>query len=167
MGSSYSAISTPGVTPGEELSHMDPQPYTPALSARSGHDAVAEGIRREALRLVERESMIMPFETKSGWVHMLKHLAPDVVYLVDSLTGDKGEFVEQVKGWVGQVVIIVGGEGHAGLADTEDEREETATIRKREKWWEHSDMVGLGKGVEIVDAGRLGEDWGKRVAGRE
>jgi hypothetical protein len=35
------------------------------------------------------------------------------------------------------------------------------------KWWESTDMVGLGKGVEVVDGTRLTDDYERRVGGRE
>jgi len=38
--------------------------------------------------------------------------------------------------------------------------------RKSAKWYEESAFVGLGKEVEVVDAGRVGEDWARRVGGR-
>ena len=39
--------------------------------------------------------------------------------------------------------------------------------RKREReWWADSEFVGLGRGVEVVDVRRVGEDWGRRVGGR-
>jgi hypothetical protein len=101
---------------------------------------------------------------------MLKHLAPDVVYVVDSLTGDQGENVEAVKGWVGQVLVVTGGDGSGlgGLIDTEDEGEGGGERRKASaRWWQESAMVGLGKGVEVVDGVRLAEDWDRRVVGRD
>jgi len=58
-------------------------------------------------------------------------------------------------------VLVVGDRGTGGLADTETEGEEGG-----EEWWEKSGLVGLGKEVEVVDAGRVGEDWGRRVVGR-
>jgi hypothetical protein len=104
---------------------------------------------------------------------MLKHLAPDVVYVVDSLTGANGENVEAVKGWVGQILIVAGGDGSGlgGLIDTEDEGETGSANERRKtgaaRWWQNSAMVGLGKGVEVVDGVRLAEDWDRRVVGRD
>ena len=34
-------------------------------------------------------------------------------------------------------------------------------------WWQSGDIVGLGKGVEVVDGVRVGEDFERRVVGRE
>jgi len=101
---------------------------------------------------------------------MLKHVAPDLVYVVDSLSGVNGANIDAVRRGVGQVVIVVGGEGTGlgGLIDTEDEGEEKgAGAGRTERWWENSDMIGLGKGVEIVDGAKLTEDFERRVAGRE
>ena len=60
---------------------------------------------------------------------------------------------------------MAGDEGHGGLADTETETEDEGG--REGKWYEDSAFVGLGKEVEVVDAGRVGEDWGRRVGGRE
>ncbi|KAK3045208.1 hypothetical protein LTS18_014322, partial [Coniosporium uncinatum] len=126
-----------------------------------------DSVYGQARRLVERQSQMMPFATSSGFTHMLKHLAPDYVYVSESLSGGSGENITAVKGWVGQIVVVVGADGGAlgGLVDTEDEsygREE-----KGEKWWQNAEMVGLGKGVEIVDSAKVGEDFDRRVGGRD
>ncbi|KAH7109852.1 hypothetical protein B0J11DRAFT_234320 [Dendryphion nanum] len=179
LGSSYSAISTPAHTPGEELKSIDPQPedhtiYTPALSARSSDNVLWNTLHARALRLVENPAMVMPFTTPNGHVHMLKHISPDLVYIVDALSGPKGTNVEDIKRWVGQTVVVVGGDGTGlgGLVDTDDEG--PATNSKSEhshlhggRWYENTDIVGLGKGVEIVDASRLTDDFERRVGGRE
>lgn len=103
---------------------------------------------------------------------MLRHLSPSLVYLSDTpvLSGQGGANVAQLRGWVGQTVVVVGDEGHGGLADTETEDEagrQGFESRKEEEWWQSSGMVGLGKGVEVVDAERVGDDWSRRVGGRE
>lgn len=104
---------------------------------------------------------------------MLKHLAPDVVYVIDSLSGNNGENIEAVKGWVGQILIVAGGDGSGlgGLIDTEDESESRVVDKRKQRsapqWWQDSPMVGLGKGVEVVDGVRLAEDWERRVVGRD
>lgn len=118
--------------------------------------------------------MVMPFTTPTGFVHMLKHIGPDLAYVVDALSGTGGANIEDIKRWVGQTVVIVGsdGTGLGGLVDTDDEgsvskgKSEHSHLRG-EKWWESADMVGLGKGVEVVDASRLTEDFERRAGGRE
>ncbi|TKA74592.1 hypothetical protein B0A49_03659 [Cryomyces minteri] len=160
---STSALSTTTPTPSSE--HSPPTPLYTALHA-------------QALTLVDLASMILPFTTRTSYIHILRHLAPSVVYLTDSLATPAA--VESVKGWVGQVVLVVGDRGGTGgLVDTEDEREEEGHGGEgREKdegegegegrrWWEDSELVGLGKGVEIVDIGRVGDDWARRVGERE
>jgi len=175
LGSSYSAISTPAQTPGEELANVDPKPeehtvYTPALSARSSDNVLWNTLHAQALRLVESPSMVMPFTTPSGHIHMLRHISPDLVYMVEALSGTDGANVEEIRRWVGQTVVVVGsdGTGLGGLIDTDDEgpvskKSEHAT----KKWWENTDMIGLGKGVDIVDAARFTEDFERRAGGRE
>ncbi|KAJ4410148.1 hypothetical protein N0V91_002157 [Didymella pomorum] len=176
LGSSYSAISTPARTPGEELTSIDPQPdhqvYTPALSARSSDTLLWNTLHSQALRLVENQAMVMPFSTPSGFVHMLRHLGPELVYVVDALSGVEGRNVEDVKRWVGQTVVVVGsdGTGLGGLVDTDDEvprGKGKGSEHHERKWWESADMVGLGKGVEVVDASRFEDDFERRVGGRE
>ncbi|KAF2183664.1 hypothetical protein K469DRAFT_751390 [Zopfia rhizophila CBS 207.26] len=176
LGSSYSAISTPAQTPGEELTSIVPHPedtiYTPALSARSSDNVLWNTLHAQALRLVEDPAMVMPFTTPTGHVHMLKHLGPDLVYMVDALSGTNGTNVEDIKRWVGQTVVIIGsdGTGLGGLVDTDDEGPASKSKSEHglgERWWENADMVGLGKGVEVVDAVRIREDLERRVGGRE
>ncbi|KAF2797152.1 hypothetical protein K505DRAFT_405939 [Melanomma pulvis-pyrius CBS 109.77] len=177
LGSSYSAISTPAHTPGDELKTLEPHPeetiYTPALSARSSDNVLWNTLHAQALRLVENPAMVMPFTTPTGHVHMLKHLGPDLVYIVDALSGNNGTNVEEIKRWVGQTIVVVGsdGTGLGGLVDTDDEgpvsKSKSEHAGHGERWWESADMVGLGKGVEIVDASRLEDDFERRVGGRE
>lgn len=179
LGSSYSAISTPAHTPGEELKSIDPQPedatiYTPALSARSSDNVLWNTLHARALRLVENPAMVMPFTTPNGHVHMLKHISPDLVYVVDALSGPNGANIEDIRRWVGQTIVVAGsdGTGLGGLVDTDDEgparnpKSEHSHLHG-DKWYEKTDMVGLGKGVEIVDASRLTDDFERRVGGRE
>ena len=100
---------------------------------------------------------------------ILRHLAPNLVYVSDTLAGDEGANLAQLRGWVGNTVLVAGDQGTGGLADTETETEDERDgkeRRKEAKWYERSDLVGLGKGVEVVDAARVGEDWAKRVGGR-
>lgn len=148
--------------------------HTPALSARDveASQALYERLKHEAETLVSRPTMAMPFATPTGCVHMLRHLRPDTVYIAEALGGYRGEVVEQIKGWVGQVVVVVGsdGGGMGGLVDTEDELsgvEGKARKETQQKWWQDSGMVGLGKGVEVADGVRVGEDFERRVIGRE
>ncbi|KAG9187245.1 hypothetical protein G6011_05116 [Alternaria panax] len=172
LGDSYSAISTPARTPGEELSSIEPVVYTPAPSTRGSDNTLWNTLHSQALRLVEDPAMVMPFNTTTGFVHMLRHLAPELVYVVDALSGVNGQNIEDVRKWVGQTIVVVGGDGTGlgGLVDTDDEspmrkdKESEHTVR----WWQvRSDMIGLGKGVEVVDASRLEDDYERRVGGRE
>lgn len=172
LSSSYSAINTPLQTPGEELASISPRADA-STSPSSPHSRLFDALCGQAQALVEKPSMILPFTTPTGFVHILRHLAPSLVYLADTpaLSGNEGENVAQLRGWVGQTVLVVGDEGgHGGLVDTETETEDEGLRRestKERQWWEGSDMVGLGKGVEVVDAGRVGDDWGRRASSKE
>ncbi|KAI9779545.1 MAG: hypothetical protein M1839_007353 [Geoglossum umbratile] len=168
-------------TPGEELEKplvsLDPKPVasessgmgtprTPGMSVQ-GLPAF-KNLYKQALSLVEKSTMVLPFTTPSGHVHIIRHLAPEVVYLQESLSGDNGDVVTQISSWVGQVVVVVGAEGgHGGLVDSEDEMHQEGKEKKTDKWWEQAERVGLGKGVEVVEGLHVGEHWGRRIAGKD
>ncbi len=180
MTSSFSNIAHDDArTPGDELDRMlasvDPEPISgPSGSGLQGpntldHSSASPSFRAvyaHARSLVEKETMVLPFTTPSGHIHMLRHLAPEMVYIQESLTGHDGNMITHISGWVGQVIVVVGTEGgHGGLVDSEDEGAQgTEQINK---WWEKDDRVGLGKGIDIVDGMRIEEDWRRRVSGRE
>ena len=106
----------------------------------------------------------MPFTAPSSFIQMLRQLSPQTVYLQANLAGHRGEYLDAMKSWVGQVVIVVGDEsGHGGLVDSEDERGDAT----QDKWWLEDSRIGLGKGVEVVEGLRIGEDWGRRIKGHD
>ncbi|GAB7333953.1 hypothetical protein MBLNU13_g06061t1 [Cladosporium sp. NU13] len=156
LGSSYSQISTPVATPGSELQSISPR----IAPSETSYPKSFNTLYQQALTLVSHSSRILPFTTQAGYVQILKHLAPQLVYVTENLSGTDGESVAQLRGWVGRTIVVAG----EGLADTETEDE---GVRESRRWYERSSMVGLGKEVEVVDAARVGEDWGKRVGGRE
>ena len=164
--SSYSNIGHEDLqTPAEEvdrpLSTVDPQPIS-----GSGL-SMFNTLYMQAQALVEKETMIMPFTTPTGYVQLLRHIAPEVVYVPATHSGSGGEAVKHISGWVGQVVLIVGDEtGHGGLVDSEDERGALGED-KRDQWWQNDPKIGLGKGIEVVEGLRVGEDWRRRVRGHD
>jgi hypothetical protein len=110
--------------------------------------------------------MVLPFTTPTGHVHILRHLAPEIIYLQSSLAGDNGEIITHLQTWLRQdVVLVVGAEGgHGGLADSESEAEPE---KRTNHWWEMEERVGRGRGVVVVEGLRVGDDWARRVEGRE
>lgn len=117
--------------------------------------------------MVDNDTMIMPFTTSTGHVHLLRHLAPEIVYLQETLSGAGGDALSQISNWVGRIVLVVGDEsGHGGLVDSEDERGHPSH-EDRDRWWQDDPRIGLGKGVEVVDGLRLGDDWRRRVRGHD
>ncbi|TVY55126.1 hypothetical protein LSUE1_G009375, partial [Lachnellula suecica] len=104
----------------------------------------------QALSLVEKETMVIPFTTETGHAHILRHLAPEIVYLQSSLAGSNGEIITHLQSWLRQdVVLVVGAEGgHGGLADSESEAEPE---KKESHWWEKEERVGRGRGVVVVE----------------
>lgn len=105
------------------------------------------------------------FSTATGYVHLVRHLSPDIVYVQESLTGKQGDAVQHISGWVRQVVVVVGDEGgRGGLIDSEDE---SVLAEKGEKWWQKEGMTGIGKRIDVVDVHRTGEDWRRRVSGHD
>lgn len=125
-------------------------------------------IYNEALGLVEKETMVLPFTTPTGHIQMLRHLAPDFVYLQESLAGENGSAITHLQSWLREdVVLIVGADGgHGGLADSESEAESQVS-RSKEQWWEREDRVGLGRGVVVVEGNRVGDYWARKVLGVE
>lgn len=127
--------------------------------------ALYNALATQAAALVSHPTQIMPFTSSNSHVHMLRHIGPNLVYMQESLCGDNGEMVQQIEGWIGQCVVVVGAEG-AGLVDTETEDEGNKDKKRQAKWWMDEKRVGLGKGVEVVEGTRFGEDWAKRVESR-
>ena len=106
----------------------------------------------------------MPFTTSTAFLQMVRQLSPDTVYLQSSLAGPRGENLDSLKNWVGQIVLVVGDEsGHGGLVASEDERSD----EMQTKWWLDDSRIGLGKGIEVVEGLRIGEDWGRRIKGHD
>jgi len=165
--SSFSNIDQEDVhTPGEEVEKplSSPNPH-PSSSSSSSH--LFNALYTQAQTLVEKETMILPFTTTTGHVHLLRHLGPEIVYVQERLSGTNGDAVTHISGWVGQVIVVVGDEGgHGGLVDSEDDAGHSGN-EDREKWWEKDSRIGLGKGIEVVEGLRVGEDWRRRVGGHD
>lgn len=155
MGSSYSNI---GHEDAQSRGEASPDIDAPARSK------MFNTLFTQARDIVEHETMIMPFTTPTGHVHILRDLAPEIVYLQATLAGDRGDALSQIKNWVGQIVLVVGDEsGHGGLVDSEDEQ----GVGSKEKWWLDDPRIGLGKGIEVVEGLRIGEDWRRRCGGHD
>ncbi|KAK1086750.1 hypothetical protein LTR48_003242 [Friedmanniomyces endolithicus] len=159
------------------LTQQPPQTLSPSPLPANNFDA----LYTQALSLVSHPSQILCFTTPTSYTSLLRHLAPNLAYVSDLLAGEEGATIANLRGWVGSAVVVVGDDGTGGLAETETDEMETENEaevggggvgRKRrergEKWYERSGgIVGLGKGVEVVDVARVGDDWVKRVGGRE
>ncbi|KAL8945941.1 MAG: hypothetical protein Q9222_007593 [Ikaeria aurantiellina] len=161
--SSYSNIGT-------EEAHEADKPLAsiePVPEGSPSRSKMFDTLYKEAQSMVDNDTIIMPFTTPAGHVHLLRHLAPEIVYLQETLSGTRGDILPQIANWVGRVVLVVGDEsGHGGLVDSEDERGHPSH-QARERWWEDDPRIGLGKGVEVVDGLRLGDDWRRRVVGHD
>jgi hypothetical protein len=133
---------------------------------KSNADPAFNAVYSQALTLVEKESMILPFTTENGHVHILHHLQPEVIYLQESLSGQDGAYITRLQSWLRyDVILVVGADGgHGGLADSESEAERAEKV---EKWWQREDRVGRGRGVVVVDSLRVSDDWARRVQGKE
>ncbi|KAK3644148.1 hypothetical protein LTR56_004156 [Elasticomyces elasticus] len=177
LGSSYSQVNTStntpqAVTPSEEL-----QSISPKIDAEPDFKSPGQqfdALYTQALSLVDHPSKILCFTTASGYTSLLRHLAPQLAYVSDLLAGEEGRVIAKLRGWVGSAVLVVGDDGTGGLAADSDETEDDGMGaggrvkgRREEQWYERSGLVGLGKGLEVVDVARVGDDWGKRVGGRE
>ncbi|KAH8678215.1 hypothetical protein BX600DRAFT_507179 [Xylariales sp. PMI_506] len=158
LSSSFSNISHNQVpAPGEEAK---------SPLSKTGADPAFNAVYSQALTLVEKETMVMPFTTANGHVHILRHLQPEIVYLQESLAGDSGGYITQLQTWLRyDVILVVGADGgHGGLADSESEAERPGKV---EKWWQREERVGRGRGVVVVDSLRVTDDWARRVQGVE
>ncbi len=146
-----------------------PQYYPDIANIRSASPSpIFNAIYAQALALVEKETMVLPFTTPTGHVHILRHLGPDIVYLQESLAGDNGEVITHLQTWLRQdVVLVVGANGgHGGLADSDSEVG-PSNEKKEEHWWEREDRVGRGRGVVVVEGLRVGDDWARRIENKE
>ncbi|KAL5615309.1 hypothetical protein BROUX41_005358 [Berkeleyomyces rouxiae] len=148
------------------IAHEQAQPSEAGspLIRPSSNVAVYNSIYSQALNLVENDAMVLNFTTPSGHMHLLRSLNPEIVYLQESLSGDKGCYITQIQSWYRyDVIVVVGAEGGSGgIADSESEAEREAKVIKP-KWWQNPDRVARGKGIVIVDGPRLEDDWLKRL----
>lgn len=130
-------------------------------------NAAFNKVYSQAVDLVEKEVNVLPFTTPSGYIHILHHLKPEIVYLQESLSGDNGSHVQKLQTWLRyDVILVVGAEsGHGGLADSETEAERSG--EDGSGWWQRDDRVGRGRGVVVVDGMRVSDDWSRRVQGNE
>ncbi|KAI0388804.1 hypothetical protein F5Y17DRAFT_451563 [Xylariaceae sp. FL0594] len=159
LSSSFSNISyNQTQTPGDESK-------SPILTANSVNPAF-NAVYTQAVTLVEKETMVMPFTKQGDYIYMLRHLEPEIIYLQESLAGENGGLVTQLQSWLRHdIILVVGADGgHGGLADSESEAEHS---EKREVWWQKEERVGRGRGVIVVDSLRVGDDWSRRVQGNE
>lgn len=164
IASSYSNIGPEEVNASGELVGGDLKNVEPRQDDDfDGTSPFFRTLYSQAQALVEKESMIMPFSTATGYVHLVRHLAPELVYVQESLTGKAGDAVQHISGWVRQVIVVVGDEGgRGGLIDSDDE---SALADKGEKWWQKEGTTGIGKRIDVVDVLRVGDDWRRRVNG--
>jgi hypothetical protein len=168
VDSSYSNIApeeAAGATDasGNELTTVEPRTAADELESAG---RLFKTLYTQAQALVDKESMIMPYSTPNGHVHILRHLSPDIVYVQESLSGNEGDSVKQLSNWVRHVVVVVGDEGgRGGLIDSEDES--ALAGEHREKWWQKEGVTGIGKHIDIVDSLKTGDDWRRRVSGHD
>ncbi|KAI1975358.1 hypothetical protein LOZ53_003910 [Ophidiomyces ophidiicola] len=166
VASSYSNISpgeatNTGSAESAFLKDVEPKPASDDFPSAP---RFFKALYSQAQALVDKETMIIPFATPAGHLHILRHLSPDFVYIQESLTGTGGETVHNLTGWVRQVVVVVGDEHRGVLVDSEDE---SASAEQRERWWQKEGVLGLGKQIDVVDGVRVGDDWKRRVCGHE
>lgn len=140
----------------------------PRLNATTSNP-VYNAMYTQALGLVERETMVMPFSSPGGHVHILTHIKPEVMYVQESLGGDDGANVARLQQWSRHdIVLVVGAEdGAGGLADSEPEGPPAKGENTNIKWWQKEERVGRGRGVVVVDGVRVHDDWQRRVENRD
>ncbi|ROW17186.1 hypothetical protein VPNG_01147 [Cytospora leucostoma] len=158
LSSSFSIVGNEqSQTPGDEVK-------SPLLT--TSKNSCFNIVYSQALELVEKEVNVLPFTTPAGYVHILHHLKPELVYLQESLAGENGLNVQKLQTWLRyDIILVVGAEGgQGGLADSESESE---GLEKERKWWQREDRVGRGRGVIVVDGMRVSDDWSRRAQGNE
>ncbi|KAL4891620.1 hypothetical protein BDV59DRAFT_182154 [Aspergillus ambiguus] len=155
--SSYSNIA-----PEEAASDVDAPDSPRHASEPEGVTPLFKTLYTQAQAIVDKKNTIMPFNTASGFVHLVRHISPEIVYVQESLTGKEGDAVHHISRWVRQVVVVVGDRG--GLIDSEDE---SALADSGEKWWQREGTTGIGKRIDVVDELRMGDDWRRRVSGHD
>ncbi|PCG96783.1 Hypothetical protein PENO1_066640 [Penicillium occitanis (nom. inval.)] len=157
------AAGAPG-TSGNDLTSLEPRTTTDELESAG---RLFKTLYTQAQALVDKDTMIMPYSTPNGHLHILRHLSPDIVYMQESLAGPDGDNVKKLADWVRHVVVVVGDEGgRGGLIDSEDEHSALGGER-REKWWQKEGVTGIGKHIDIVDSLKAGDDWRRRVSGHD
>jgi len=72
-------------------------------------DAAYDNLYSHALTLVPHPAHIIPFSVSTSFIHLLRHLAPQFVYVQEDLAGVGGEHLAQIKGWVARVVLVTNG----------------------------------------------------------
>ncbi|GES62228.1 peroxin-22-like protein Pex22-like-penicillium chrysogenum [Aspergillus terreus] len=155
--SSYSNIA-----PEEAADDLDTPDSSRHASEPEGATPLFNTLYTQAQAIVDKKNTIMPFSTATGYVHLVRHISPEIVYVQESLTGKDGEPVHHISRWVRQVVVVVGDRG--GLIDSEDE---SALADHGEKWWQKEGTTGIGKRIDVVDELRIGDDWRRRVSGHD
>ncbi|KAK3392271.1 hypothetical protein B0T20DRAFT_52072 [Sordaria brevicollis] len=143
-------------------------------------DSAYTSLYNQAAALVSKPSHILTFSTPAGHSHILRHIQPEIIYLQESLAGPDGSVITSLQTWLRHdIVLVVGAEsGDGGLADSDSEddadtekngEKEKKKEAEETKWWQKEERVGKGRGVVVVDvrAGKLGDDWIRRVQGRE
>jgi len=93
VASSYSNIAHEDAA-GADIATLEPHP----TDELEGSSPLFKTLYKQALTIVDKDSMIMPFSTQNGHVHILRHLSPDIVYIQESLAGDDGAAVQQISG---------------------------------------------------------------------
>ncbi|KAL2858058.1 hypothetical protein BJX68DRAFT_159588 [Aspergillus pseudodeflectus] len=164
--SSYSNIAPEEATASGEATPAELLTLEPRQVEESeGATPLFNTLYTQGQAIVEKETMIMPFNSRTGYVHLVRHLSPDTVYVQESLAGEDGSAVQHISGWVRQVVVVVGDEGgRGGLIDSDDE---STLADKDEKWWRKEGVTGIGKRIDVVDVLRVGDDWRRRISGHD
>ncbi|KAL4970275.1 uncharacterized protein BDV14DRAFT_41068 [Aspergillus stella-maris] len=164
--SSYSNIAPEEANPSVEGTTADLSTLEPRqVGDPEGATPFFNTLYTQAQAIVEKETMIMPFGTAGGFVHLVRHLSADTVYVQESLSGQDGSAVNHISGWVRQVVVVVGDEGgRGGLIDSDDESQ---LVDQDEKWWRKEGVTGIGKRIDVVDVLRVGDDWRRRISGHD
>ncbi|KAI1004902.1 hypothetical protein K3495_g3309 [Podosphaera aphanis] len=120
----------------------------------------------QAIGLVEKETMVLPFTTSSGHIQILRHLKPEIIYLEENLCGNDGQIITQLQAWLHQDVVVIIDDEYAARDVTKNENKPEHADTEN-LWWKREEKVGKGSGVVLVKTSNIGDDWSKRVESKK
>ncbi|KAF8462908.1 hypothetical protein BDZ91DRAFT_796686 [Kalaharituber pfeilii] len=125
---------------------------------------------------------ILPYQTHPlGTAALLRHIAPEIVYIEETLAGENGSVLRELlsQSWIKEGIVVLGTGPNAGLLDNSDDeslekvayadagvdgkgKDKDNEMSGRKKWWEEP-----GWGGSVTERTYLADDWERRVVDRK